>query len=356
MPAAGIPRMGRQGIFIHSLWRSGSTWLFEQFRRSPAGYFCYQEPFHEALVQLDENPESLLGFSEETARSLRHPHLGHPYFQEFYDVREALRGKFRPCMSYEAFFDPSVCPGLEDYVQTLINAAPAAPVLQCCRSFGRVRHLREAHGGVHMLLWRDAVSQWFSYQINDYFDVVCLLVLNARNPPAPILALREKIGLSGCRTENFDSLYQSMRCFPLDMEQRYLIFYTLWLYSLLENHPQCDLDINLDRLTEDTSYAGLVTRSLASAGVNAVDLSSARSPVVFLEKSERQKFLVLERQVEEMFLDTGYSQQQVRDILEIRNSNRPRRRATVGALRNNLRQAREMAYRYADRLSESRGS
>jgi hypothetical protein len=36
-------------IFVHSLFRSGSTYLFEVFRRSPDGYWCYQEPLNEHL-------------------------------------------------------------------------------------------------------------------------------------------------------------------------------------------------------------------------------------------------------------------------------------------------------------------
>ena len=326
--------------------------MFAQFRQSSGGYFCYQEPFHEALAELDENPDSLLRFAEETARSLRHPQLSFPYFYEFYQVREALRGKFQPCISYTSFFDASSCPGFDGYVRALIEAAPSTPVLQCCRSFGRVRHLREAHGGTHIHLWRDAVSQWFSYQISDYFDVVSLIVLCADNPPAPLLAVRERVGLAVLEPDTFGQHYETLRAFPLRMEQRYLVFYALWLYSLMENTPQCDLDMNLDRLSEDPAYREGLERALQQAGINAVDLSSARSPVTYLDKAEKQRFMRIERQVEQIFVTHGYSETQMADILALRDRHRPQRKPTAAMLKSNLRQAREMAYRYGDRLAE----
>lgn len=346
--------MARQAVFIHSLWRSGSTWLFDRFRRSAQEYFCYQEPFHEALLQLDTDPSALLQFADETSRSLRHPQLSHPYFLEFYALREALRGKFRACISYYAFFDPSACTGFDEYVQALIHAAPATPVLQCCRSFGRVRHLRENHGGTHIHLWRDAVSQWFSYQISDYFDIVSLMVLGARNPPPAILAIRQRIGLPEPEAKPFAAHYATLRVFPMRMEQRYLVFYGLWLYSLLENSAQCDLDINLDQLSEDPAYREVVGNALQKAGIVAVDISSAQSPVSFLDAKEKRSFAEIEQQLEQLFVEHGYSAQQIEDVLQVRDRHRPKRRATVAMLRRNLRQAREMAYRYGDRLSEPR--
>ena len=345
--------MSREAIFIHSLWRSGSTWLFDRFRRAGDAYWCYQEPFHEALVQLNGDPDALLGFADETARSLRHPALTRPYFWEFHALRDALHGKFAPCMSYASFFDPSICPGLQDYVQTLIDAAPTTPVLQCCRSFGRVGYLQETHGGVHIHLWRDAVSQWFSYQISDYFDIVTLLVLQASNPPKLLLRLRQEIGLPTIESEDFATGYEQMHRVPLGWEQRYLVFYALWLYSLMQNHPLCTIDINLDRLSEDREYAETAATVLQQAGIEGVDLSSARSPVIFLDKSEREKFRRIEQRVEQLFLECGVSEEVLQQAAQQRERHRPRRRPTIAALRRNAQQAREMALRYADRLAET---
>lgn len=337
-------------MFIHSLWRSGSTWLFDRFRQSPAGYWCYQEPFHEALVDLDHAPENLLNFGPETVKSLRHPHLNAPYFQEFYEIREALRGKFDPCISYAAFFDPVICPALSPYVQTLIEAARGIPVLQCCRSFGRVGYLRQQFPGTHILLWRDPVSQWFSYQINDYFDTVNLLVLNAGKPPAVFQRIRDEIGFSCQEYSSFQAAYQSLLRFPWGAKQRYFVFYALWLYSLMENRQYCDFDLNIDQLSESEDYRQSRQQMLEASSMMGVDLSGCSAPVTFLGKSERAVFSALEQAVEKVFLESGYALEQVQAARDLRAEHRPRRRATIKALKNNAEQARNMAFRYADRL------
>jgi len=46
-------------IYIHSLFRAGSTYLFHVFRRSKAGYWCYQEPLHEVAFIAKHNPDIL---------------------------------------------------------------------------------------------------------------------------------------------------------------------------------------------------------------------------------------------------------------------------------------------------------
>ncbi len=94
-------------------------------------------------------------------------------------------------------------------------------------------YLRQTHGGVHIHLWRDTTSQRFSYQINDYFDIVSLLVLQASNPPEMLLRLRQEITLPALESEDFATGYEQMRQVSLGWEQRYFVYYALWVYSLM---------------------------------------------------------------------------------------------------------------------------
>ena len=73
-------------VFIHSLWRAGSTYLFSVFRRSNAGYWCYQEPVHEIALLAKDNPENLLSYNGEKMQALRHPPLAASYFLELYEA------------------------------------------------------------------------------------------------------------------------------------------------------------------------------------------------------------------------------------------------------------------------------
>ncbi len=73
-------------IFIHSLFRTGSTYLFHVFRRCVGHYWCYQEPLHEVIRYAATAPEHLLQLNAESGSRLRHPVLERPYFWEFFQI------------------------------------------------------------------------------------------------------------------------------------------------------------------------------------------------------------------------------------------------------------------------------
>ncbi len=348
-----MPIQKQNPIFIHSLFRSGSTWLFERFRASSAMYWCYQEPYHEALITLNTNPEALLSFSETTARELRHPNMKAPYFQEFYVIREELKGKFDKAISYDSFFDPLACPAFESYTEALIHHAKGRPVLQCCRSFGRVPFLKTAFPGTHILLWRDPISQWLSYQINDYFDITSLAILNAINPPEIIRLLRSEIGLNEVRAEGFYEEYSTLLKFPIDSKQRYQIFFALWLYHMIHNFPLCDMDMNVDQLTQDPEYTEYQKDEFNKLGISAVNITQCMMPATVLSKTDEAYFQMLENWVVNLFQQAGYAAETIEQALQQRQVQRPNPKYHKKSLVEGASRARVMAYRYADRLSEA---
>src|ERR1700761_3229311 len=96
-------------IFIHSLFRSGSTYLFHKFR-STDNFYCYQEPCNEALIDLDRNPDGFMKSPGYDSRLLRHPTLTAPYFYESYCIRDRLKGLFKKSFSYEDYFTGPTLP------------------------------------------------------------------------------------------------------------------------------------------------------------------------------------------------------------------------------------------------------
>lgn len=348
-----MPIQKQNPIFIHSLFRSGSTWLFEQFRKSSTSYWCYQEPYHEALIALNTNPDALLSFSETTVRELRHSNMKAPYFQEFYAIREELKGTFDKAISYDSFFDPLVCPAFEPYTKMLIHHAKGRPVLQCCRSFGRVSFLKTAFPGTHILLWRDPVSQWLSYQINDYFDITSLSIINAINPPEVIQLLRSNIGFNEVRAEDFHEQYSTLLKFPIDSKQRYQIFFALWLYHMIHNFPLCDMDINVDKLTQDLGYVEHKTEEFNKLGISDVNITQCIMPATVLSKADEAYFQMLENGVVNLFQQAGYAAETIEQALQQRQVQRPKPKYHKKSLVEGASRARVMAYRYADRLSEA---
>ncbi len=155
-------------IFVHSSFRTGSTWLWSKFRHNPR-FYAYYEFYNEALASLD------LATIAHSARDWpsRHP-VEAPYFLEFAPLlREqgGVRG-YDPAMAFAEFFpaaharEGDCFAAQRDYVGLLIDTARKLgriPVLTCTRSLARVDRLKQMFGGLHLGLRRNLLHQWFSY-------------------------------------------------------------------------------------------------------------------------------------------------------------------------------------------------
>ena len=91
--------MLKKPIFIHSLFRTGSTYIWNKFRQNDK-YYCFYEPFHPALSEItNDNIEQLLTKDFE---SVNHPSLSKYYLYEY----KKLLGDGRTSLPY--FKNPSV--------------------------------------------------------------------------------------------------------------------------------------------------------------------------------------------------------------------------------------------------------
>ena len=350
------PQTSSPPIFIHSLWRSGSTWLFDRFRRAqgPERYWCYQEPFHESLIYLQDQPETLLNFHYETSRSLRHPDLDRPYFQEFYEIKEHIAEYFQKCISYDSFFDVDICPTFDAYLSALIHHAQATPVLQCCRSFGRISQIKSRHGGVHIHLWRNPWDQWWSYQINDYFDTACLAVLNAVRGAAVIKLIRDELGFMEVHDSCFDEEFRQFLEFPMTAEKRYLLFYALWLYSFIECRTHADCDISIDLLSYGSEYKKTLENRFLSLGVTGIDFAGCDVPRTAFGSPDQDFFVPIEQHVQQLFAMSGYDIATIQNVSEIREELSGKLSDYHGKNIDAGVRARSAAYRYANRYSQVR--
>lgn len=339
-------------VFIHSLFRTGSTWLFDCFRRSPANYWCYQEPYHEFLINLQDQPDAVLDIHEQTSHELRHPELQRPYFYEIHAIREHIADSFTKCISFDSFFDVESCPAFAKYTGRLITHAPSRPVLQCCRSFGRIAFLQARFGGTHVHLWRNPRDQWWSYQINDYFDTTGLAILNADNPPPVILRLREAIGFVPLRRGTFAEEYAQLLQVPLNSEQRYLLFYALWFFSLCENRRLQCRDINIDRLSSDDTYRVHAEDRLVAWGIPGVDLSACAVPQATFDEAEIEQFEAIEARARHLFEDAGYPVDEVAAAQQVQKDQAPARRKMRPSALQPALAGRQAARMYANRMAE----
>jgi cellobiose-specific phosphotransferase system component IIA len=183
LPKPGTP------VFVHSGFRTGSTWLWNKFRQIP-GVVAYYEFFHESLeklciVDINENcPQKWIS---------HHPAIS-PYFLEFLPLITCDSGVkyYDNCMAFEWFvptggIDNDLSSQELNYVRNLIDSALVrgrVPVLTDCRTLGRIAGMRRVFGGQHIFLHRNLFQQWASFCFqkqrgNTYFFQTILSCLQA---------------------------------------------------------------------------------------------------------------------------------------------------------------------------------
>jgi hypothetical protein len=117
-------------IFIHAMWRTGSTYVWKKFRDQPQ-YRAYYEPLHESLGTARPVGRLLPAALAATRtrgrnRGLRHPDLDRPYLDE-YPLRWWAGGvrHFKTKFAQERYWlDPDdVDADLLRYISSLVSFA-----------------------------------------------------------------------------------------------------------------------------------------------------------------------------------------------------------------------------------------
>lgn len=327
-------------IFIHSLWRSGSTYFFNIFRRSTSEYWCYQEPLHEMTLLCKENPALLLSISEDHAQLLHHPTLEKPYFQELYDVYPCWREVITKEMIYDQYFEYTS--ELEAFFKTLIDNARGIPVIQECRTSSRIGSIKKAIGGRHIYLWRNPWDQWWSFKNNGYFNKVLLMVLNSNKIPIPVQKFLQKINFFPFHSEiekeldYFDKVH-------LNSEQSYTAYYLVWCLALLEGANYSDVMINIDSLSNSSSYRDDTLIIFKKLGISGIDFSDCHVYQSYFSNDDSLFFTKIESQVHNLLLFSGFLSEDIDKILTLREEHRPC--SDILDLKDDLKRTREIVFR-----------
>ena len=171
-------------LFIHSWWRTGSTYFFEKFRKD-INNFCYYEPLHENLLFL--NKEKLKDGTPSESE-LGHIDSKKPYFLEFEPFIENNTIKnFKKEFSYDIFelTKQSKQINFKKYLNLLINYSnknKKNTVLAFTRSMFRIEWMKENFKACHIFLLRDPLQQWISYlerwkKKDIYFVLATVLII-----------------------------------------------------------------------------------------------------------------------------------------------------------------------------------
>ena len=310
-------------IFVHSLWRSGSTYIFDVFRRADS-YWCYQEPIHEFVLMNASHPETLLEIADEAAKALHHPPLDKPYFYELYTIHFAWKDVITKKIIYDEYFASECSNELINYLNVLIDNARGTPVIQECRTSSRIGAIKDAVGGRHIYLWRNPWDQWWSFKINDYFDKALLMVLNAENPPVIIQKLLKEIDVLPFHHENINKEFEYYDKARLSAKDSYSAFYTIWLLGLLEGIEHAHVCVNIDSLSTSDEYKNEIMNILNNIDIDSLDFSDCHVYQSYFTDSDALFFTELEDKIHNLFIASDFSYDSLQIVFNLRKIHKPR--------------------------------
>jgi hypothetical protein len=268
-------------LFLHSAFRSGSTWFWNRFRQETK-VCAFYEPFNELLASLD--PLSLAQDLPEKWHP-GHPVLTAPYCAEYAPLLRPEGGVsfFEPRFSYESYFNDSADEPQRRYLAHLISHAKKSgvlPVLGFCRSMARLPWMRRHLQGVHIVTWRNPWDQWMSCHEqalrhkNTYFEFRAFLIASIGVCDD---RYRDFFGdlelppfLKYASAENEKFLHPFF--YAAHVNQRFRIFLRVYMQDMLIALSHADVVVDLDRMSGDPAYRQAVTLHLRNLS-GLVDLS-----------------------------------------------------------------------------------
>lgn len=274
----------KKPVFLHGLWRSGSTFIWSRFRALP-GTYCFYEPLNQGLGRL--TAERITRDTADRVEGNRHPELETPYFAEFAPLlkRRGVKG-FAPRMAYApyALRPDDRDPALEAYIRSLTNHAEAQgkqAVLGFNRTGLRMAWLaRRFDHSVNVHLDRDPRAVWHSYQRHmedgHYTYFTAWLMTLERNAALPFFKpLARRLPLRRLPLIKAKSYYRQAldRMSPQDT---YFMVFTLWLATTLHALSHADLIIDMERLAAEDAYRKSRVDGLQALCALSPDFSAAK--------------------------------------------------------------------------------
>ncbi len=326
--AETMESMLKKTIFIHSLFRTGSTYVWNKFRLQER-YHCYYEPFHQIMADLDTQNTSPLSGDLSVTKLMRHPGLNRDYLAEYQGLcKEGQKGLpyFKKSFSYDNFCNNDVNPDQKKYVDFLIeNAGGKIPLLQFNRSSLRIQWFKKYYpSDLHIYLVRNPFDQFCSYltmaeeQKLDIFLVMDLITagVNLNNGIFKKLALR--IPLFEYHSQNFaDEEFFYTQLLPIYSNvEKYFIFYFLWFAALLENLLHKSLVLNINLLSSSEAYRDKINRYLQEYKIDPIDFSDCHVPKWDIDVIPQNNIKEIQNTIQSLILKK-YTD---KEILEIDNN------------------------------------
>ena len=263
-------------IFLHSSFRTSSTWHWGRFRRLD-GVTAYCEIFNEVLATIRQ---SEIAGNTPCSWHSKHP-AGAPYFLEFMPLITDEGGVlgYEKDMAYARFIPRDGIQGdigeaERAYIASLIAHADGLrrqPVLSCTRSLRGLAAIKSAFPGFHILIYRNLFRQWCSYseqyacRNSSFFDTIKLAIAHSGH-------------------DKFCNYLKE--AFPLerkliDSAHYFCAFVLLHIYLYGQVADAADMIFDVEKAAYNEEYRRQAEREIRQRTGLAADLSSIKPSIGF---------------------------------------------------------------------------
>lgn len=283
-------------IFIHSWFRSGSTYIWTKFR-SVKGLYCYYEPLHEKIARLDdrafENSPSVDMF-----KKLRHPSQENDYFFEYKNIEKL---DFKSKISYDKYllneFDDEL--DLKQHLNCLIdhaNSKKSRAVLSFCRSQLRVNWMRHNFDAIHIASIRNPLDQWKSFNIDRYFIDKIFRITHSLHRAIPELfrPIRKLYDFLILIDDKVPSQIKSYPIQSFSHEDVFSAFLIIWVMSTWQSFGVSDYTIDIDDMSVNKKSQTRLSTYLNSLGleISFDDCNIPRDNLLNSNQEKLESFLL----------------------------------------------------------------
>ncbi|MEP9387742.1 hypothetical protein [Mesorhizobium sp. KR9-304] len=258
-------------VFVHSWFRSGSTWLWAKFR-DDSRFVAYYEPLNEELPLW--TPQRLDTAAARAFDGDNHPTVGKHYFYEYRDLIASDRLQFDRSISYERYLldaDEKDIP-LRNYLSGLISGAAASghrPALCFCRSQMRSLWIKANFSGLHVAQIRNPWDQWVSFGKHPYFKNRTLLTAYCieKRRPGSFSHVSGFNELVSNWNRGKQAAFRDIDCFTA--------YITIWIASSVQACIASDILLDIDLIGTNTAARRTIEHELRRSALPA-DLSDCR--------------------------------------------------------------------------------
>jgi len=274
-------------VFIHAMARTGSTYLWSKFRQNP-DFHCYYEPMNETIQTIDRRYYHILDkYKAEIFDNLHHPGLKKNHFQEYKNLLQKHGSGvrfYKKSFTFDEFCSNEENPVLKRYIDFLLSQKKGKrTLLQFNSTALRSRWFAETYpGSINIYLIRNPRDQWESYMdlASNNFGIFAgdLLAISKNKEDHRFRPLGERLPLFHYDNDILmkEIMFYTSVSRIYSNEEKYFLFYYLWLTAFFENLFSADYILSIDELSNNQEARNRFQAYLAGHGIRGVSFHDAR--------------------------------------------------------------------------------